>query len=51
MKKYIKPSLTITDMGVKTNVMLSTSDTYASKDGTVLNREEEELFWDEEQGW
>lgn len=51
MKKYIKPSLTINELGVENHLLdLSKTEKYAKKDGTVLSRDEE-MFWDEEQGW
>ena len=52
-KAYIQPSVEVMNISGSDAVMLNISDTEVdtSATGVQLSREEEELFWDEEQGW
>lgn len=53
-KEYIKPALTLVDMNVEAVIALSVQNgvEVTSNDGwDMLSRDEEDMDWDEEQGW
>ena len=53
-KTYMQPSVEVMNIGGSDAVMesvLNISNTEVDTTTSQLSREEEELFWDEEQGW